>query len=71
MFKKTKNVWITILVAIILITIFQTYQSNINIKGDTIEKIAKKEEISLNVFIEKYKNNDFSKLDLINDNKLV
>jgi K+ transporter len=70
MLKKTKNVWITILVAIIFITIFQTYQSNINIKSNTT-RIAEKQEISLNVFIEKYKNNDFSKLDLINDNKLV
>lgn len=71
MFKKTKNVWITILVVIIFITIFQTYQANTVIDWDIIEKIAEKNEISLNTFMEKYKKNDFSKIDLINDNKLI
>jgi len=58
-------------VVIILITIFQTYQLNINLNWDNIEKIAENQDISLNVFLEKYKNNDFSKIDIINDNRLL
>ena len=71
MFKKTKNVWISILALIIIITLFQTYQANANISWDTIEKIKENTQVSLNTFLEKYKNNNFSKIDVINDSKLI
>ncbi len=71
MFKKTKNVRISIVVFIILITIFQTYQSTNIINWENIDKIKQKEDISLNIFLEKYNKKDFSKIDLINDNKLI
>lgn len=71
MFKKTKNVWISILALLIIITLFQTYQANTNISWDTIEKIKENTDISLNNFLDKYENNDFSKIDIINDKKLI
>jgi cell division protease FtsH len=71
MFKKTKNIWILILVSVIFITIFKTYQSNTNLNWDIVEKINEKQEISLNSFVEKYKNNTFSKIDLINEQDLI
>lgn len=70
MFKKTKNVRIAIAIILVLLFLFQTYQQN-NISWDIIEKIEKREDISLNVFMEKYNNEDFSKIELINDQKLV
>ena len=70
MFKKTKNVRISILVLLILIIIYQSYQST-KIDENVIETIETKEEISLNLFIDKYKHNEFSKIDLINDSNLV
>ena len=71
MLKKTKNVRISIIVFIILIAIFQTYQSTNSINWENIDKIKYKEDVSLNFFLEKYNKKDFSKIDLINDNKLV
>lgn len=71
MFKKTKNVWISILAILILITLFQTYQANTNISWDTIEKIEEKTDISLNTFLEKYKEASFSKIDVVNDKQLI
>ncbi len=71
MLKKTKNVRILILIVLIVITIFQTYQSNTSFEWNTIEKIEQKEELSLNDFLEKYKSNDFDKIDVVNDSTLI
>jgi len=71
MFKKTKNVWISILVMLIAITLFQTYQANTNISWNTVDKIKDTQEASLNDFINQYKKNTFSKIDVINDKKLI
>ena len=60
MFKKTKNVRISILVLLLLVIIYQTYQST-NIDKNIIQTIKKQEEVSLNLFIDKYTKKEFSK----------
>ncbi|OQB42273.1 MAG: hypothetical protein BWY04_00337 [candidate division CPR1 bacterium ADurb.Bin160] len=70
MFKKTKNVRISILVLLLLVIIYQTYQST-NIDKNIIQTIKKQEEVSLNLFIDKYTHKEFSKIDVINDSKLI
>jgi hypothetical protein len=70
-FKKSKNVRIAIIAIFIMIMLIQTYQANTSISGDTIQKIKENTDVSLNTFLEKYKNNDFSKIDIINDSKLI
>ena len=70
-YSKSKNVWVAIIAIFIVITLFQTYQSNTNISGDTLQKIQENTEISLNSFLSQYKNNNFSKIDVINDSKLI
>ncbi|HKL44423.1 MAG TPA: ATP-dependent zinc metalloprotease FtsH [Candidatus Absconditabacterales bacterium] len=71
MFKKTKNVRLIILGVLVIVTIFQTYQANSNTSGDSVEKINETKELSLNNFVEKYKKNDFNKIEIINDKQLV
>ncbi len=71
MLKKTKNVRLIILWILIIVTIFQTYQANSNISWNSVEKINETKQLSLNNFVEKYKNNDFNKIDVINDSQLI
>ncbi len=71
MFKKTKNVRLIILWVLVIVTIFQTYQANSNTSWDSVEKINETKELSLNNFVEKYKKNDFNKIEIINDKQLV
>ena len=71
MFKKTKNVRLIILWVLVIVTIFQTYQANSNTSWDSVEKINETKELSLNNFVEKYKKNDFNKIEVINDKQLV
>ncbi len=61
MFKKAKNVWITIIIVLIAITLFQTYQSNTNVSGNTVEKIEKNRNNVIKQFLEKYDSNEFFK----------
>ncbi len=69
--NKSKNIWISIIAIFIVVTLVQTYQANSSITGDTIQKVKETTDVSLNTFIEKYKDNDFSKIDVVNDNKLI
>jgi len=56
---------------LIAITLFQTYQANTDISWNMIDKVKETKEVSLNDFINQYKKNTFSKIDVINDKKLV
>jgi type II secretory pathway component PulL len=70
MFKKPKNVRILIIALILIVTSYQTYQAT-KISKDVVQVIKEQEELPLNSFMDKYKNKEFSKVDLVNDTKLL
>ena len=70
MFKKPKNVRILIIALILIVTSYQTYQAT-KISEDVVQVIKEQEELPLNSFMDKYKNKEFSKVDLVNDTKLL
>lgn len=70
MLKKPKNVRILIIALILIVTSYQTYQAT-KISKDVVQVIKEQEELPLNSFMDKYKNKEFSKVDLVNDTKLL
>ena len=70
MLKKPKNVRILIIALILIVTSYQTYQAT-KISEDVVQVIKEQEELPLNSFMDKYKNKEFSKVDLVNDTKLL
>lgn len=70
MFKKTKNVWIWIIVAVILLALIGTYNSTNNNTNKPVEVVEQKEQNSLNEFLWLYNNGIFEKVEVINDKKM-
>jgi len=68
MFKKTRNVWIFILVVLIGISAIQWYLLN---ESQSEEKINNEIEWSLSAFLEYYNSWSFEKIEVINDKDLA
>ena len=68
MFKKTRNVWIFILIVLIGISAIQWYLLN---ESQSEEKINNEIEWSLSAFLEYYNSWSFEKIEVINDKDLA
>lgn len=71
MFKNSKSVRITLLIAIIWLTAIETGLKVSSNSNEIMEVIVDEIESPLNNFLWQYKNNEFEKIEVINDKKLV
>ena len=67
MFKKSRNVWIFLIVVILWISIIQWYLLS---ETQNLEKINDEIDASLSTFVEYYNSWSFEKIEVINDKKL-
>lgn len=71
MLKKTKNVRLFMLIALVWITVIESFRFANKFNEWPVEVINDEIDASLNVFLSKYNSNEFEKIDVVNDKKLI